>query len=381
MVPRIMSTRRARAGALLTGCLVAFSPVASTVAAPPVAVPIVTAATSPITATSVPISGAAAPQSADDAVDKVLAISVDGLNPRAITALGPQKAPTFYRMMREGSYTFNARTEQELTITLPNHTGMLTGRRVDDSHGGHGVDFNTDTGSTVHKAAGEYVASVFDTVHDRGGKTALYSAKTKFALYQRTWNTYGRTDTVGKKNHGRTKIDKVVINTDNAKLVASLNAELKSKPRTFTFLHVSLPDAAGHAHGFMGKDYLAAVQQTDKLLGTLLNTIKGNSSLRKHMLVVLTADHGGNGASHSDKTSLQNYRIPFMAWGAGVPAGKDLYRMNPTYADPGTRRTSYSGKQPIRNGDLANLVTDVLDWAPVRGSQFNKAQKLDLFKR
>ena len=111
--------------------------------------------------------------SADDAVDEVLAISVDGLNPRAITQLGPTGAPAFYRMMREGAYTFNARTERGITRTLPNHTGMLTGRRISASNGGHGVTFNSDNGKTVHQAAGHYVASVFDVVHDNGGSTAL----------------------------------------------------------------------------------------------------------------------------------------------------------------------------------------------------------------
>jgi hypothetical protein len=92
--------------------------------------------------------------------------------------------------MREGAYTLNARTVREQTATLPNHTAMLTGRRVDDKHGGHGYSDNVDNGSTVHRAAGHYVASVFDVVHDNGDSTALYASKTKFKLYERTWNPW-----------------------------------------------------------------------------------------------------------------------------------------------------------------------------------------------
>ena len=316
--------------------------------------------------------------SADDAVNQVLAISVDGLNPRAITELGSRGAPAFHRMMREGAWTFNARTAQGMTITLPNHTGMLTGRRIDEKNGGHGVDVNVDNGKTVHQAAGHYVGSVFDVVHDNGGSTALYSAKTKFAFYQRTWNAKGRKDTVGRDN-GRAKIDKVALNTDNAALVKGLTTELTSKPRTFTFLHISLPDVAGHAHGFMSKDYVAAVKRTDQLLGTILSTISSRPALRQHLLVVLTADHGGNGASHSDASKPQNYTIPFMAWGPGVAAGKNLYAMNPTFRSPGTSRPGYSGKQPVRNADLANLVTDVLDLPAVPGAEFDRPRTLNLF--
>ena len=139
----------------------------------------------------------------------MLAISVDGLNPRAITELGRAGAPTFHRLMREGAYTLDARTEREQTRTLPNHTGMLTGRRIDASRGGHGVTYNTDIGRsrTVHSSAGEYVSSVFDVVHDHGGRTALFATKTKFALYQRTWNsTAARTAsapmTAGRRSTG-----------------------------------------------------------------------------------------------------------------------------------------------------------------------------------
>ena len=107
---------------------------------------------------------------------------------------------------------------------MPNHTGMLTSRRVDDRLRGHGVTFNTDNGKTVHQAAGHYVASVFDVVHDRGGKTALFTAKTKFRLYQRTWNTHGATDRVGV-NNGRAKIDRFTVDENDTRLVGKLNAE------------------------------------------------------------------------------------------------------------------------------------------------------------
>ena len=90
----------------------------------------------------------------------------------------------------------------------------------------------------------------------------------------------------------------------------------------------------------------------------------------------LTADHGGDGVSHSDQTKIANFQIPFFAWGPGVPAGRDLYAMNDTRRNPGTARTTYEGPQPIRNGDLGNLATDVLGLPEIPGSQFDADQDL-----
>ena len=78
----------------------------------------------------------------------------------------------------------------------------------------------------------------------------------------------------------------------------------------------------------MENHYLRAVEQTDRLIGTVLETIDQNPELRDSTVVLLTSDHGGrlDRESHSDITEPENYRIPFLAWGAGVPAGETCTR-------------------------------------------------------
>jgi hypothetical protein len=62
-----------------------------------------------------------------------------------------------------------------------------------------------------------------------------------------------------------------------------------------------------------------------------------------------------------------------------VPAGVDLYDINPTYADPGRRRPGYAAaRQPVRNGDVGNLVLDVLGLPAIPGSELDRAQDLEV---
>ncbi len=334
-------------------------------------------ATSACSATEPPSSGAISTRSADapssaagsaaaDGVTTVIAVSIDGLNPNAIRELGAEGTPTLHRLIDEGASTLNARTEREQTNTLPNHTGMVTGRRIAASTGGHGVTWNDERLSprTVQEAAGHPVASVFSVVDSPERDTALFASKQKFSLFERSWDA---------------GIDSFLVREDNARLVRRVREDIADKARAFRFVHLSKPDVVGHDHGFMSEPYLDAVMAVDALLGRIVSKIEHKGDLADHTVLVVTADHGGRGVSHRDATKLFNYRIPFIVWGSGVKAGADLYDLNPDYANPGKQRTSYAdAEQPVRNGDVANLVTDLLGLDKVPGSEHDAAQDLDV---
>lgn len=293
---------------------------------------------------------------------RVLAISVDGLNPAALKRLGRERAPAFHRLLDEGASTLNARTVRELTLTLPNHTSMVTGRRVKKSRGGHGVTWNDDRRGTVQQAAGHSVASIFSQVRRAGNESALFTTKTKFRLFRRSWPA---------------GIDRFTYSSDQTRVVRKARRDLVRNDRDFTFVHTSLPDVTGHEHGFMSAKYLDAVARTDQLLGSMLQTIDNHADLTSDLVVILTSDHGGKGDGHYDASKRFNYRVPFMVWGPGISQA-DLYDLNPTYRDPRRGRPGYTGTQPIRNGDLANLAADLLGLTAVPGSRFNRDQDLQV---
>ncbi|MDF1606437.1 alkaline phosphatase family protein [Nocardioides sp. YIM 152315] len=296
---------------------------------------------------------------------RVLAISVDGLNPTAIKRLGEDGTPTFHRLLTEGAATLNARTEREQNVTLPNHTSMLTGRRIDARRGGHGVTWDDDRPfMTVQRAARHPVGSVFSVVDGSGGESALFSTKEKFRLYERSWSG---------------GIDRAEYDVKQRRLVRTAVADLVDNDRPFTFLHVSLPDRFGHAYGGLSRQYLSAVRKTDRQLGTVLDTIEANPTLDEHLTVILTADHGfvPGRRTHTPRV-LADFRVPFLVWGAGVQPG-DLYALNPDYRNPRKTHPGYAAaRQPVRNGDLANLALDLLGLDAVPGSELNADQDLDV---
>jgi hypothetical protein len=321
-------------------------------------------------------------QAQNQGVTRVIHISVDGLRPDAITALGPSVLTNFYRLRKEGAFTHTARADFDYTITLPNHTCQLTGRRV-VGPSGHGYTQNVDPppGQTLASVHGSYVAGVFDVAHDHGLRTGLYASKTKFSLYKTSWDaTNGAPDITGPDN-GKNKLDTYVCIQNTTNLVTKFVTDTSAAPQDYTFLHLADPDSAGHSSGWdisPGSPYSQAVRQVDRCLGIIFQLLDSDPRFIGQVAIILTTDHGGTGYDHSDTTLPQDYTIPFYVWGPGVLAGADLYLLNQlNRRNPGTNCVTYSASpQPIRNGDCANLALKWLGLSLVPGSTINSAQDL-----
>ncbi len=327
-----------------------------------------------------PILSAPAPARATS-VDYVIEISVDGLGSSYLEGLicGNQ-LPNFRRLQLEGAWTLNARNDTSNTTTLPNHTTMLTGRAVAGADGHNYTDDGTPaSGVTIHTNKGSYVASAFDVAHDNGLSTALFANKSKFSLYRDSYDASAGAPDLLPPDDGTGKIDMYTYQGTSATLImpAYLDA-MDASPLQFSFLHMRDPDTVGHVSGWGTPDYNDALKTVDAALGSVLDMVEANALLQGRTAIVVTADHGGRGTSHSSTTEPLNYTIPFFVWGPGVAANSDLYGLSAaTRLDPGTGRPAYADPvQPIRNGDIANLGLSLLGLGPVPGSTINAVQDL-----
>lgn len=335
-----------------------------------------------------------APAGHATAVEHVIHISVDGLSPILMQqVIDAGRAPTFERLQQEGAWTPNARTDYTHTITLPNHTCMLTGRPVEQAAAFpvgsfHGWTINDvpQKGATLHNTgnpAAKYIASSFDVAHDAGLSTALYATKEKFIIYNQSYSE----NTGAQGKHGRDKIDVYFFQDDGPPNYSEgMNrrflADMAAKHFDYAFVHYRDCDSAGHSFGWGSPEYLQGVASVDRCLADVLKLVETDPELKGRTTIVLTADHGGVGTNHGDCNKCVNYTIPVFVWGAGAGRG-DLYAFNEdTRVEPGELRPEYGFEhQPIRNGDTGNLALKLLGLEPIPGSTINAKQDLRIASR
>lgn len=281
-------------------------------------------------------------------VNHVFLISLDGLRPDAISK-NLNDLPHFRRLLEEGTATFNARTDVDFTVTLPNHTSMITGRSV-LGNDGHGITFNDVSEATIHQVKGKYVSSVFDVLHQKGLVSAMFASKRKFKIFADSY-----------------PIDIVQIHDlqDELTLINLLKVARSASKPNFFFIHFSRTDVIGHQKGWSvnpWSDYMKAVKELDHRVGLIMEVIERMNKEHDSAVLILTTDHGGRGRLHDQNQEVLNYTIPMMIWGEGIKAGQDLYVLNKNNRlDPLREQVPYGkAMQPIRNGDAANLALHLL---------------------
>jgi len=235
----------------------------------------------------------------DDSVTRnVLLVSIDGLRPDAIAAF---KAPTLTKLVAEGSYTLSATTILP-SKTLPSHTSMLTGEPPDR----HGVLWNdafSDQPGTLE------IPTIFSAARSRGYRTAAFFSKAKFSHLQ-VPGTLDYSQSPGGW-FGRWSSSSTLDDVEEHLTTAAPN---------LLFVHLTDPDAAGHSHGWMSREYGRGVLRADAALERLLRVADTTYGVGKYTIIV-TADHGGNGRDHGSDHAF-DVTIPWIAWGRGVTPGE-----------------------------------------------------------
>jgi hypothetical protein len=219
-----------------------------------------------------------------------------------------------------------------------------------------------------------YKASVFDVAHDHGLSTAFMVGKPSLAICGDSYNaTNGGPDFIPPDND-RSKIDTNFLGYYSSSSIIVdyfLHSLTNGTPYNSAFLHVTEPDSIGHSKGWGTSAWFDGLQQVDAQLGRIFAAIEtnGNSSISLQTALIITADHGGYGPTHTDPLLEYNYTIPIFVWGPGFPDGTDLYALFANRADPGTNRVDYNSIwQPLRNGDTGNLALSMLGLPPIPGS-------------
>jgi len=336
--------------------------------------------------------------------DYVIHISVDGLAAYLLEArINSAGYENFERFVIEGATTFDGHIDATRSWTLPNHVSMVTGRPAEQPagqpntvHHGYLDNGTPDPGWTLHSAKFNpnvfYIASTWDVAHDNGLVTALYASKSKFVIFEQSYDSdSGAPDTIGPDN-GTDKIDHYVNKEsgsplNGSEMHADFLAGMAAHHFNYTFLHYRDPDSAGHRFGWGSSQWDASVQNVDGYLGDIFDLIENDPVLNGHTVVILTADHGGTGTGHGGETDPSVYRIPVFVWGAGVDAGVDLYALNPisrqdpsAHVPPGdapVARPDYNAvPQPIRDGGTGNLALHHLGLGAIPGSSLNDDQDL-----
>ncbi|MCS7089164.1 MAG: alkaline phosphatase family protein [Verrucomicrobiota bacterium] len=253
-------------------------------------------------------------------VPHVVIISMDGAAPWVVRHT---PMPVVHQLFREGAATWDAETTRP-TVTLPSHTSMLTG--VGPAR--HGITWNDwrPTNGVVQ------VPTIFAAAKQTGLTTAMFVGKKKllhllqpgtvdhFDYAGRAWSA-APPAAPGPFNEARLDHDGQPVT--QARAVARRAADfLQQRKPNLCFIHLGDPDVVGHKYGWGSPEQRRSLQDVDAAVEEILRSLR-QAGLRSRTVVLITADHGGQGKGHSAGT-LEDLKIPWIAWGFGVRSGHRL---------------------------------------------------------
>ncbi len=224
---------------------------------------------------------------------RVILFVIDGLRP---DGLQQAATPCMDRLIRQGASTYTARTVMP-SATLPCHTSMFRG--VPPQR--HGIITNTYVPQV------RPVPSLVDVLHQAGKRTAFF------------YNWEPLRDLADPGSLDRSYYMNNCHEPDgDGELARLAAATLRQWTPDFAFVYLGGTDVAGHDHGWMSAQYLAAVGRADAAIGAVLAAVDPAETT-----VIVTSDHGGHERTHGTEMD-EDMTIPWVIAGPPVPTGRPL---------------------------------------------------------
>lgn len=228
---------------------------------------------------------------------KVLVIGWDGVRADAVQIAD---TPTLDAVVEAGAYSFEASTQTDTeTVSAPGWLTLLTG--VQPSK--HKVYSNGDF-----------------TEHDPAYPSFLSRARTELGLTTAAacdWEIL-----CALILDAEDALDTSEVGDEND-VTEAMESWLADNDYDVHFIHLDLPDHAGHADGFSPDvtTYIEAIEQSDALSGRLLAAIAARPTrAQERWLIAFVTDHGGDMDGHG-ALNAANRTVHFVLGGDGVVPG------------------------------------------------------------
>ncbi len=227
---------------------------------------------------------------------KVLLILVDGMRPDSMDDI-----PFMQKLKETSTYTMDAQTVCP-PITMPGHFSLFLSVSAER----HGV-----TGMTYTPAD--------PSLRGLCEQTAAAGLKNAFFYSWEPLRDLSRPDSLAYASF----ISGLVFGFDVAgqELTEQAIAYIPVKKPDFVFLYLGLPDAVGHADGWMTSTYMNAVAISWKQIEQVMEVVGDD------YVVIITADHGGHDRMHG-LDCPEDMTIPVFLHGNPFEAGKEIHGVN-----------------------------------------------------
>ena len=223
---------------------------------------------------------------------KALVVIVDGMRPDALV-----KTENAKFILENSKYTLNARTVTP-SVTLPCHMSLF--HSVDPSR--HGTTTNVFTPNV------RPINGLCEVLLNAKKTSAFFYNWEEIRDLSRP-NSLAFSYFCKGRLYGYDKANDII--TDAAVDFLTKN-EID-----FTFLYLGYTDMAGHNHGWMSAEYMAAMENS------FANITKLYNALPDDYVIIVTADHGGHDRTHGTELN-EDMIIPIIALSKGEKIDLDF---------------------------------------------------------